>query len=230
MAGRPSFQDEYVKAYRTMLLARLLGRPSGGIEWKLSPWEAPANVTQTEGDWVRAGLQRRPEVQARLWELSALGDEAALARWAALEGTQLGAEAEKDVHWSVGPAVSLPLPLFDLGGAKRAKIEAEVIGARHELAQVRRQVIEDVRKAFTTFNLAQAALTRMRDVLSPLQVQRRALAEAAYRAGEADLTTLLLAEQDLQETQQKVIELREKAYLAYLQLLKAAGGAGAAHN
>ena len=87
------------------------------------------------------------------------------------------------------------------------------------------EVIEDVRKAYTTFNLAQAALTRVKDVLSPLQVQRRALAEAAYRAGEADLTTLLLAEQDLQETQQKVIELREKAYLAYLQLLKAAGGA-----
>ena len=45
---------------------------------------------------------------------------------------------------------------------------------------------------------------------------------------EADLTTLLIAEQDLQDTREKVIELREKASVAYIKLQKSVGGSNVA--
>ena len=216
------------RAQARLTLARLMGRPSAQTEWHLSPWQAPAKVEGTEGSWVRSALIGRPEVQSKLWELAALGDDLTLARWEAWQGLQFGADAERDLVWSAGPSVALPLPLLDTGGARRDKAVATLIGARHELAGAQRQVVEDVRKAYATFHLAQAALAKVRDELSPLQDQRRSLAEAAYRAGEADLTTLLVADQDLQDTREKLIELREKAAVAYVRLQKAVGGVGSA--
>ena len=70
------------RSAQRLLLARLLGRPSSQIDWTLAPWESPATVPGAEGAWIRAALDRRPEVQAKRWELAALGDEATLARWA----------------------------------------------------------------------------------------------------------------------------------------------------
>src|SRR5205823_14698732 len=87
-----------------LTLARLLGRPSGAAEWSLELWEPPATVPGNEAAYVRSALSGRPEVQARLWELSALGDEATLARWATFDGLLIGGEAERDIIWSAGPA------------------------------------------------------------------------------------------------------------------------------
>jgi outer membrane protein TolC len=61
-----------------------------------------------------------------------------------------------------------------------------------------------------------------------LQQQQLDLAQKAYRAGETDLTTLLLAETDYQLTLSKVIELREKLAVARFKLQRAAGGAAIA--
>ncbi|MGH7178776.1 MAG: TolC family protein, partial [Tepidisphaeraceae bacterium] len=60
-------------------LARLIGQPSGAIDWKLAIYEVPSSETIDEAAWIRAALAHRPEVQAATWELSALGDEEALS-------------------------------------------------------------------------------------------------------------------------------------------------------
>ncbi len=215
---------ELARVQDRLTLARVLGRPSGATDWVLEAWNPPARLEVGEPALITSALKARPEIQSKLWELSALQDEVALARWSPFVTAQVGAEAEKDIVWSGGPAVSAPLPIFDLGNSRRDRVKAEVIGARHELAQARRLVVEDVRKANATFQLAQTALAKTRDQLLPLQEQRHEQAQASYRAGEADLTTLIIAEQDLQDAKEKVIELRQKAAVAYLRLVKAVGG------
>jgi outer membrane protein TolC len=71
-------------------------------------------------------------------------------------------------------------------------------------------------------------MQKARDVLLPLEQQRYEQAQAAYRAGEADLTSLLMAEQDLNEGRQKVVELHKKATVTLVKLHRAVGGAGVA--
>ena len=213
-----------------LTLTRLIGRPSGAAEWKLTPWEAPPRVTIAQKDWIAAALNGRPEIQSRRWELAALDDEAALAGFAVWEGTTIGVEAERDVNWVVGPAVSVPLPVFDFGGAKRDKAITAVIESRHRFTQTRRLIVEEVRKAYDTFVSTQALAARTRDELMPLEEKRVKQAEAAYKAGESDLTTVLVAQEELQDAKLKLVELQHKSSVAYVRLQRAAGGPGAAEQ
>jgi outer membrane protein TolC len=89
-------------------------------------------------------------------------------------------------------------------------------------------VVEEVRKAYAALTSARAAVSRIHDQLLPLLEQRREQAETAYKAGESDLATLLLAQDSLQTSRFKWIELREKAAVARIKLERAAGGRGAA--
>lgn len=209
-------------------LARLIGEPSSAASWSLDAWTAPGNDLQPESRWVDAALLRRPEIQAVTWKLRALGDDEAIARLLPWEGASVGVDAQRDDKWFAGPSVSTPLPIFDMGQAKRARVTAEQLEARHELTLTRRKVVEDVRVAYQTMTASNANLARIRDELIPLQQQRRTLAEDAYRAGQSDVTALFLAEQDLRLTQAKAIEVERQAVTAFVRLQRAVGGPGVA--
>jgi outer membrane protein TolC len=120
--------------------------------------------------------------------------------------------------------------LFDLGGARRDKAAAALIESRHKLTQTRRQIVEEVRKAYDTFAATQGVLTRTREELMPLEERRVRQAEAAYRAGESDLTTVLVAEEELQDAKTKLVELEQKASVAFVRLQRSVGGPGLAER
>jgi outer membrane protein TolC len=211
-----------------LVIARLVGRPSIDADWKLDPLTATGRWSGDERAWVRAALEHRPEIQARQWELAALGDEVALAQLAAFDGTEVGVDAERDGKWSVGPALSAPIGVFDWGQSRRAKAEALRIESRHRATETRRQVVEDVRRALARRAAAQAALDKVESELLPLQQRRHEQAEQAYREGLADVTALLVAEQDLLTSRAKLVDVRKDAALALVRLRRAVGGSAAA--
>lgn len=209
-------------------LARLIGEPSSASGWTLDTWTSPGTDLQPVARWVDAALLHRPEIQAIAWKLKALGDDEAIARLLPWEGASLGVDAQRDDDWFVGPSVSTPIPIFDMGQAKRARVTAEQLEARHELTLARRKVVEDVRVAYQTMTASNANLARIRNELIPLQQQRRTLAEDAFRAGQNDVTALFLAEQDLRVSQAKAIEVERQAATAFVRLQRAVGGPGVA--
>jgi outer membrane protein TolC len=211
-----------------LTLARLLGRPSAPPRWKLTAWEGFPPTAAGEDAWVSAALARRPEVESGRWELAALGVEQRLARYAPFDGAGAGVDAERDADWSVGPAVTAPLPVFDWGQARRAKAEASRVEARHRLTKVRRRIVEEVRRSYAEFEATRSTLDLVRAQLLPAQQRRRAETEAAYQAGQTDVTTLILADQDLQATRAKLIELQRKTSSALIRLERAVGGPVAA--
>lgn len=207
-------------------LARLIGRPSGAAAWKLEPWTPPTLTNTTEAAWIDAGLRSRPEIQERSWILAALGDDLALTRLLPFDGTSAGAQAQRDPDWQVGPEVSIPIPIFDMGQARSERVTAAQIEARHELVQTKRQIIEDVRRSWESLIQTRENVRRVRQELVPLQEQRRSLADASFRAGQTDVTSLFLAEQDLRAAQAKAVELERKAAIAAIRLQRAVGGPG----
>jgi cobalt-zinc-cadmium efflux system outer membrane protein len=211
---------------RRLLLARMIGQPGGSGEWELDSFVPVLAVPTNEPAWVAVALENRPEVQARQWELAAVGDDAALARFGPFNDSEIGVDAERDEDWEVGPSASVPLPIFDWGHASRQKADAAVVEARHQLVQTRRQVVQDVRQAMDALVRAQQALEIVRVQLLPLQQQRIEQAEAAYTNGLADITAVLIAEQESQESRQKLIELQQKVASAQYRLHRAAGGRG----
>jgi cobalt-zinc-cadmium efflux system outer membrane protein len=204
-------------------LARLVGHPSGQAEWALDPW-AESIVAIEEARWVQAAMDHRPEIQERVWELAALGDDLRLARWALLEGASVGVDAQRNDVWEIGPSASLPLPVFDMGQAKRARVSAQQVEARHRLTQTRRQIVEEVRRSHASLSASSKNERRVESELIPIQERRRAEAEALYRAGESDTTSLFLAEQELRASQSKLIELRQQTAIAAIRLERAVGG------
>ncbi len=212
-----------------LALARLLGEPRSLAAWKLSPWEPPTGVLlAAESQWIDAALFNRPEILARLWELRALGDDLNVASFLPLQGGELAAHAERDPDWRVGPSLTVPLPIFDFGQETREKVRALRSVARHELVQQRLEIIQAVRLAYATYVHSRRTLSNAQERLLPLQRKQLDQAQLAYQAGEANLATLLLAQNDLELTLSKILELQEKVTVARVRLQRTAGGAGVA--
>lgn len=212
-----------------LALARLIGRPSGDIEWQLTPWAPDRHASLPETRWVALALENRPEVQVRRYELAALGAELSITRFAPFNGASTGVDAERDEGaWSAGPAVTMPIPLFDFGQARRGRARAAVIEARHNLTAARRQVVQDTRQAYAAFGASRANLERVSTKLVPLLERRLEQAEAQFRGGQTDVTGLLFAEQDLRAARTRLVELQRRNAEALIRLQRAVGGPGVA--
>jgi outer membrane protein TolC len=211
-------------------LARLVGQPGSTADWALMEITPLQGALAPESEWVDLALKNRPEICSKAWELRALGDDLTAAAFSPFVGGEMGVHTEHDPEWRTGPTITVPLPIFDFGQASRAKLEAQRISARHDLAEQQHEIIQDVRSAYATYLHARTSLAGVEGRLRPLQQQQLEQAQRAYRAGETDLTTLLFAESDYQLTLSKVVELREKLVVAGFKLQRSTGGTAiAAH-
>ena len=212
-----------------LTLNRLLGYARTDGEWELSPWQPPSESgLAAESAWVDAALANRPEIAAKVWELRALGEEMKGAALPPLSGGEMGAHGEHDPEWRLGPVVTVPLPLFDFGQAAREKIKAERMAARHDLAEAQLEVIQNVRSNYAAYLYARRALSDARNRLLPLQQQQLESAQRAYQSGDADLATMLLAQNDYETTLGKIVGLEEQVSVARAKLDRAVGGGGVA--
>jgi outer membrane protein TolC len=212
-----------------LVLARLLGQPSGGTGWRLAAWESGGRADLPESRWVALALEMRPEVQAQKYQLEALGVDLSVAKFAPFTEVHAGAEGERtDGDWAVGPSLSTPVPLFDFGQARRERARAAVIEARHKLTGARRQVVEEVRRAHAALTASRENLQRVRGQLIPAAELRYAQAEAQFRAGQTDVTALLLAEEELHSARNRLVQVERRNAEALFRLERAVGGPGAA--
>lgn len=212
-----------------LALNRLLGYARTDPQWELAPWQAPpGDQLAPEAAWVDAALANRPEVAAKVWELRALGEEMRGAAIPPIQGGEIGAHGERDPEWRLGPVVTVPLPIFDFGQATREKVQAGRIAARHDLAQAQLEVIQNVRATRAAYLHARRALADAQGRLLPLQQQQLENAQVAYQSGDADLATLLLAQNEHEQTLVRIVELQEKVTVARAKLMRATGGAGVA--
>ncbi len=206
-------------------LARVLGEPSSAADWQLSEWDTYERPIAVEAHWVNAALENRPEVSQQRFALAALGQEVRLIPFSAFDGGDAGIAAERDDgDWSVGPGVSLPIPLFDFGQARRARADAAVIEARHNLTRVSREIIEETRRAFAALNASRDNRRRVQSELIPIAERRLQQAEGQFRGGQTDITGLLLAEEELRSARAREVELQQRNAESLIRLQRAVGG------
>lgn len=205
-------------------LARLIGEPSSSAEWALDDWFAPETVVLSERVWIETALVHRPEVQSMNWKLAALGDDYALTRLMPWEGAELGMDAQSDSDWFAGPAISTPIPLFDQGKARKARVNSEIIEARHKLTSSMREIVEEVRLSYLNLSANSAQLDRVRGKLIPLLRERLEQSERAYSAGLVSITEPFLAEQDLREMEMHAIEMERQVSVSLVRLQRSVGG------
>jgi outer membrane protein TolC len=190
-------------------LARLVGRPSDPGEWTLSPWPSLPAPAGDARPWIDGALARRAEIRAIGWELAALGEERALVETWPWDGAG-GIEMEYDEGFKAGPVLEVPLRLFDASAPRTAAIAAAETELRHRAVEVRRSVIRDVRVALADEAAARRALELLEKGLLPLLERRREQIDVAKRAGEVEMTLLLLADRELETARARRVELEHR--------------------
>jgi cobalt-zinc-cadmium efflux system outer membrane protein len=197
-------------------LAALTGVPGARAEGRLQA-PARADAAVLERPDLTAGERRlaAAEQQARAADRSRLPEVEVGVGWKRVD--TLGFEAE-------GPQfrVGLTLPLFDNGSARTRQARAEARAAAADLALARREAAGEVAAASARRDgllAALAAASATREDADRLG----SIAQAAYEAGEGDVTELVDAYRAAHAANLFIIELTGRANLAVIELDLARG-------
>jgi outer membrane protein, heavy metal efflux system len=147
----------------------------------------------------------RRAVEASL-DLAVLRKEAEIAARSAQIATPFGSlhdaeagaagEREPDGAWSVGPTLSVPVPVFDRGGAASAEAEARYRQAIDRLAARAVEVRAGARAAEAAARSAHARVRYYEEVILPLREQILQQTQLLYNAMQVSAFQLLRARQD----------------------------------
>jgi outer membrane protein, heavy metal efflux system len=103
----------------------------------------------------------------------------------------VGAEAEREGEWEAGPAVALPVPVFDRGQARKAKAIAQLHRRQARYLDQAAQVRAEASIARETLRLAHDRTTRYRTIILPLASQVTAETQQLYNAMQVGVFQLL---------------------------------------
>jgi cobalt-zinc-cadmium efflux system outer membrane protein len=156
-------------------LNALMGLWGQDTQWAAAPRlpDVPAEEVDVAGVESRA-VERSLELAAARAELDATADALGIRRSFAVFGggdVELGVAAERDrgEPWTVGPAVSVPIPLFDTGAARVSGAQAELRRARQAYAATAVEVRAAARAARDRLAAARSRAEYYPKVILPLR-------------------------------------------------------------
>lgn len=206
-------------------LGRALGLPPTAWTLPEDLPDLPANDPDAEA-LEQTALAHRPDLSAAQEESSASSRALALSRLSFFPSFRAGVFTEKDQAGQrlTGPAISVQIPLFDLGSAARLRAGAERDAARHNLAALRMEVPSEVRSAHRTMTAARRAFEATRDELVPQREKVSAEAQKRYNFMLSGVYQLLAAKRAEASARHAAVEAQRDYWIARAELEKAAGG------
>lgn len=196
--------------------------------WRAAPRlpDLPAEDDMTDAIERRAVAASLELAEAR-WEIEAAAASARLSRPLAwLEGSEVGATAEREVEggWSVGPALSIPIPIFDLGGAAAGESAARLRQATGRYYAAAARVRASARAVAAELQSARQRVERHRTVLIPLQERLVQQTQLQYNAMQVSGFQLLQAKRDQIEGGISMIDAALDYWRASAGAIRASGG------
>lgn len=179
-------------------------------------------------------VTRRPDLAASEANLIAANADIVAARAALLPGISLGANVGKSASelFSLNPAtqasgwtVSLAQTIFNGGRVVNQKRlsearRAEMLLQYHKAILV---ALQEVDVALASTDISHRQETSLQEILVQAQLSVR-LTEARYRAGSDDLLSLLVAQRNLFQAQDSLVQQRLARLNAAVDMYKALGG------
>lgn len=209
-------------------LLEKMGRATAPAEWSAGASDVepglPASVTE-EKVIELAGSQRL-DVAAKMAAAEAARSRAGLAKsevWADLEAGAAYArdDAGRD---ELGPALTVPIPVFDTGAARSAKAAAAARGAAMEAAGARARAVMEARSAYVEAVAARGLIEGRASELVTIADRNLELSRRAFAAGTLELTGLLEAEEAAVRSRIKMLELKGAAAVSAIEVERAVGG------
>jgi cobalt-zinc-cadmium efflux system outer membrane protein len=181
-------------------LTALMGLPAPTAQLQPRLPELPANELSLD-DLEQKALERNLTVALARRQIEsnarALGITRSMGLFANAEiEAGVAAEREGDGAWAVGPAVSLPIPLFNQGQPAVATAAAEFRRARHAYGAMTVDIRSAVRAATARVQAARVRAEQYRNVLLPLRSQITQQTQLHYNGMYVGAFDLLRAKQD----------------------------------
>lgn len=159
-------------------LNRLMGLPATQDQWRLSGGLPAPLAREDELDsLLKLASENRLDVAAARRNVEAVASAFGLERRTRLLGPiELSYERERDTDGSrtIGPGLSVAIPLFNWGAGRVARARAQLDAAEADLAAKELDASNDVKAAHAAVRAAKAMVERYRDSLIP---QREAVVE-----------------------------------------------------
>ena len=128
-------------------------------------------------------------------------------------------------HLGVGPAIQLGLPLFDFRSGERAKANALVRRADHELTAQTAELAAAARAARITARAAYQEARQLTDQVVPLRQQILDQTLAHYNAMDADPFALILARRDVLDGAHQLADATRRYWNAMAEVTAPSRGA-----
>ncbi|WP_265942191.1 TolC family protein [Dechloromonas sp. A34] len=139
-------------------------------------------------------------------------------------GLFAGREGPGDVRERItGLSVSLPLPLFRRNAAGIGRASTELTQTQIERQAALRDTRATVLAVWQRLDSLRARVQRLEQVVLQRLQENQRLSTTAYRAGEINLTQLLLATRQVLDTRREVLEAMTDLALTRVELEQAAG-------
>ncbi|MHC4991821.1 MAG: TolC family protein [Planctomycetota bacterium] len=228
--------DEQVRlADRPAALARvprnlleLMGHADESAQWMSdggAESEDPARWLD-ERDVMRLAERQRLDLVAARAMVEGRTARLELAELGRLPDVSAGVGYEQNFsnRRGVYPAISVTPKLFDDNSARVARAASELEQARIEADRVRQVAITEARQAWVALRSQQEVVQAYEGQIISLAESNLALAEAAFDAGETDLTVLLEAQRQLNRARIELIDRQLAATARLIELERATGG------
>ncbi len=205
-------------------LARAIGLPAGNLARAALGAPTLAAVIPSQSEALRQAFVARPEMDAARRRVDAARWGTTAARRGSLPGLGLQLGAMESVSGtSAVVALSVELPVRNLGAATRARAAGELALAEAQMAAMQRGIEAEVASALEVYRrLMEGAPTGEPD-LAERGAEVAAIAEMAYREGAATLVELLDARRAHADARSAAATRAAELALARIELARALG-------
>jgi len=209
-------------------LNSLMGLWGPDVTWRIRPRLSDLPPEETDFDHIeRRAIEKNVDLAAAYQRLEVAGGQVGLTRTvSAISQVELGAhvEREPDGLWTAGPALSLPLPLFDQGQAAVSSAKARFVQLWNEYTALAVEIRSRVRLARDTLRITRQQVVFYRDLLLPLQ--QRVIEQALVRYNAMQLTQfeLLQTKREQIDAQMRYILTLRDYWIVRAQLEHALAG------
>lgn len=183
-----------------------------------------------EAELIELARSRRLDLAAVHREVEALERLLPVSRLAEIGDLEAGYHVEREPEGArtAGPALEVPLPVFNRGRAGRARTEAELVRARQQESLLEGALASEMRSARNRVIAARARVEYYRDVVLPRRRRIVELTLLEHNAMAAGVFQLLQAKQSETEGRREFIAAQRDYWMARSEQDRAASGRGSA--
>lgn len=152
-------------------------------------------------------LTDRLDLRVTKQELEAAQRRLPVARWAFWDDLAVGVHHEREPEGmaTTGPAVAIPIPIFNRAGAQRARAAALLRQAQQRFAALTVNARSEVRAARERLLEARARVEYLRDVMLPRRVRILGLTQLEYNAMLRGVFQLIQARQNVASAERELV-------------------------